>query len=98
MRQTLWNKAFCLRVQVGIGRLRAVGGPACFARAESRSSLNSDSFSPPRFCLATSNHLFGKWEPEPVSELYRLLEASLMHRRSEYGSKAVCWKSSLHHG
>ena len=88
----------CVRRSALVDYAPLVASPACFARAESRSSLYSDSFSPPRFCLATSNHLFGKWEPEPVSELHRLLEAVLMQRRSEYGSKAVCRKSSLHHG
>jgi len=35
-----------------VGRLRASGGPACFARAERRSSVKPDSLSTPRFCRA----------------------------------------------
>ena len=37
---------------LGIDYGGLVVSPACFARAESRSSLNPDSFSPPRFCRA----------------------------------------------
>ena len=39
-------------LSLGIDYGGLVASPACFARAESRSSLNPDSFSPPRFCRA----------------------------------------------
>jgi len=37
---------------LGIDYGGLVVSPACFARAETRSSLNPDSLTPPRFCLA----------------------------------------------
>ena len=69
MRQTLRNQAFCLRVQVGIGRLRAVGGQPDLLRPrrepiEPLFRLVLSSTLP----LSDENHLFGKWDPEPVSE------------------------------
>ena len=41
-----------------------VASPACFARAESRSSLNPDSFSPPRLCRADEQPPSGTVDPE----------------------------------
>jgi len=61
-----------------------VVSPACFARAESRSSLSSDSLSPPRDCLADVRAtVSGPHKPGVSGELHWLPCAELVRTRRQ---------------
>src|SRR5665213_1727615 len=65
-----------------------VVSPACFARAESRSSLSSDSLSPPRDCLAeVQATVSGLHSPEVSGELHRLPSATGANEETVMGRR-----------